>query len=62
MAKSTKWEKNLWNQRQATSEEQPELNEENVRGLWHKNHKSKSSGHWHLKEKGERERGEKKIY
>lgn len=53
-------EKNPWTQRQATSEGQPELNENNVQDLWHKNHKSKSSGHWHLK--GKRERGKKKIY
>lgn len=53
-------EKNLWAQRQATSAGQPELNEKkNVRDLWDKNHKGKSSGHWHLKEK--RERGEKNL-
>lgn len=51
-------EKNPWTQRQATSEGQPELNENNVQDLWHKNHKSKSSGHWHLE--GKRERGKKK--
>lgn len=52
-------EKNPWTQRQATSEGQSELNENNVQDLWHKNHKSKSSGHWHLK--GKRERGKKNL-